>query len=265
MFSHGYSDDTNLNAIEVFATAQNAVMVEKEGVWYSAKRDTRANMITFGTNTNRNNQFIAVAPAYNRQNSVSEIAAAIAGACALSIEDDQAVPLHRIQLQGLKALGENERWTAIERNQLALSGVMTLTDDNGVQTDSMVTMYLKNSAGASDVAYQQQNTVYQLMGLRYRWRNWLATRYPRAKLADNVEKLNSGQIVMTPAVGKAESIAWFKTELAAGQVENLAQFKRDLVVERDATNVNRMNFLLPPDLMNQLIVGSTILQFRLQG
>lgn len=262
VIAHGYTDETNLTAIEVFAEAQNDVLVQREGMWYSALRDTRANMITFGTNTNRNSQFISVYPAYKRQQSTSEIAAAIGAMAAKSVETDEAVPLHRITSQSLTPLDENDRWTKVERNQLALSGISTLSDNNGVQTEACVTMYLRNSAGASDTAYQQQNTVFQLMGLRYRWNNWLATRYPRAKLAATTEKLASGQKVMTPMVGKSESIAWFSFELSQGKVEDLPQFKRDLQVAIDDTNKNRINFWLPPNLMNQLIVGSSVIAFR---
>ena len=37
----------------------------------------------------------------------------------------------------------------------------------------------------------------------------------------------------------------------------------DLVVERDQSDPNRLNFLLPPDLINQLMVTAASLQFRL--
>jgi len=35
-------------------------------------------------------------------------------------------------------------------------------------------------------------------------------------------------------------------------------------VERDATNVNRLNVLFPPDYVNQLRVFAVLNQFRLQ-
>jgi len=261
-----YTDDTSMTAVEEHATAEADVLVQRDGEWYQAKRATRAEMITFGEDGNRNNQFMSTLPAYKRMESTYEIAAAVAAVTALSIEDDPAVPLHRIPLVGLTALASGDAWTFVERNQLALAGIATFTDDLSVQTEATVTMYLKNSAGASDIAYQQQNTVFQLMRLRYRFVNRIVTRYPNAKLSSDVREItDSTQQVMTPQVAQAEAIAWFKAEQRDKQVENLEQFKRDLVVQRDPTNPNRMNWLLPPDLINQFIVGSGVMQFRLQG
>jgi phage tail sheath gpL-like len=68
---------------------------------------------------------------------------------------------------------------------------------------------------------------------------------------------------MTPKLGKAEAIAWFVEMEQLGLVEGLDQFKRDLVVERNASNPNRLDFLLPPDLINQLLQTAAQIQFRL--
>jgi phage tail sheath gpL-like len=266
VIAHQFTDATNIALIQDYATAQNGPMVQKEGVWYSFLRDTRANMITYGADTaTHNNQFVVVGPAYQRLESTYELAAGYAAAVAKSIMDDVAVPLHRMSLAGFRTLDENDLWTAVERNQLATNAITTLTDANGVQTESTVTMYLKNSAGASDPAYQFQNTIFILMELRYTFNQWILGKYPRAKLADNADVIEEGQQVMTPTVGKAEAIAWFKVKEREGKVENLALFTEQLVVRRDTTNVNRLEWLLPPDLMNQFIVGSGDMQFQLQA
>jgi len=265
IIAHPYNDTTNLDLIEDFALVQTGPLVMKDGVWYSAKRDTRANMITFGTSTDRNNQYVVLLPSYNRLESTYELSAAVVGRTAESIQSDTAVPLHRMTLSGLKTVSEDDRWTTVERNQLAIASIATITDTNGVQTESTVTMYLKNSAGASDTAYQFQNTVFVLMDLRYTWVQWILSKYPRAKLANNADVIKAGQQVMTPDVGKAESIAWFKTQEREGKVENLDLFKKQIVVERNESNPNRLDFLLPPDLINQFIVGSGIMQFQLEA
>ena len=41
-------------------------------------------------------------------------------------------------------------------------------------------------------------------------------------------------------------------------------FKENLIVERNATDPNRLDVLFPPDLINQLRVFATLVQFRLQ-
>jgi phage tail sheath gpL-like len=75
--------------------------------------------------------------------------------------------------------------------------------------------------------------------------------------------VGSGQAIVTPNVAKAEAIAIFRDWEAAGYVENVSQFKDELVVERNADNPDRLDILLPPDLVNQLRQLGVLFQFRL--
>ena len=50
-----------------------------------------------------------------------------------------------------------------------------------------------------------------------------------------------------------------------GLVENAEQFKRDLICERNATDPNRLDWLLSPDLVNNFMVGGVKIAFLLQG
>lgn len=262
-----YTDNTNMTAMEEYLDTVNGVMEMRDGMCYQAKRDTRANMITFGEDVaNRNSEWMVTLPAYQRFESTYELSAAVAAATAVSIQDDPAVPLHRITLKGITVLDTNHKWTSTERNQLAQVAIATLTDEIGVQTEATVTMYLQNSAGASDTAYQYQNTMFILSAARYRFRNQILTKYPRAKLATNADNIGPGQQVMTLDTARDEAVAWFKEGQRDGIFEPstaaLTQFKNALEVSRDDDNVNRVNWILPPDLMNQFIVGSATIQFR---
>ena len=257
-----YTDATNLELIEVELASRFGSVRQNDGVYISAKKDTDANLIAFATNSARNSPHVCIAGAYKFPSSVGTIAAAIAGQFAYSLAEDAARPLHRSLLNGVLAPRKEERATLMSRNSLASNGIMTLNPDLGVQTDACVTMYLKNAAGASDTSYQQVNTLFTLMVLRYRFRQRILGRYPKAKLADSVVRLRSGQQVITPEIGKMEAIGWFLEAEADGLVEGYVQFKESVICERDPANRNRLNWLLTPDLMNQLIVGSAVLQFR---
>ena len=101
------------------------------------------------------------------------------------------------------------------------------------------------------------------MNLNKTARNRILARYPRHKLANDGTRFGAGQNVLTPMIGRAEALTWFREMEELGLVENFEQFKRDLVVERDASNPNRLNWLLPPDLVNQFIVGATKIAFLL--
>jgi len=257
-----YSDGTNLAKIETFLEAQAGVDIQKDGEYYTAKKDSLSNMITYGTDTARNCPWVVTEDGYGCPEGVGAIASAVAAATALSIVGDPAVPLHRMVLDLLPALPSARR-TMAERNQLAKAGVATLRHDNGVQTEATVTMYLRNVAGAADISYQYQNSMFILMNMRYTFVQRILLKYARAKLASSADRVASGQQIITPDLGRAEAVAWFLDLEAAGQVENLKQFKADLVCRRSTTNPNRLEWILPPDLINQFIVGSADLQFRL--
>lgn len=262
-----YTDDTNMVALKTYLDSVAAVMEMRDAVCYQAKRDTLSNMITYGEDTtNHNSEWMVTLPAYKRFETTYELAAAVAAASAVSVQDDPAVPLHRMTIQGITAQDTNDRWTFTERNQLALAGISTLSDERGVQTENTVTMYLQNRAGAADTAYQHQNTMFTLSALRYTFRNRILVKYPRAKLATNADNVKQGQQIMTLDTARDEAVAWFKEAQRDGWVEpspaSLAAFKEALIVERDTSNNNRVNWYTPPDLMNQFIVGSNTMQFR---
>lgn len=258
-----YDDATNLGKIEDYMTSVFGPTIQKDGVAYQAKRDTVANLITFSTGAGRNSPHCVLIDAGSRMCSTFELAAGVAAQCAASAQEDPAVPLHRLTLSGFKPNAVSERRTVTERNSLASSGVMTLTDNLGLQTEATVTMYLLNSAAASDTAYQYQNTMFVLMRLRYRFVQRILSKYPRAKLVDDATRIKAGQQVISPDIGKAEAVAWFLVEEGEGQVENIDQFKDEIICRRSVTNVNRLEWILPPDLVNQFIVGSGVLQFLL--
>jgi len=62
---------------------------------------------------------------------------------------------------------------------------------------------------------------------------------------------------------KQETIALFTLLRDKGYIENLDDFIENLVVERDVTDRNRVNVLLPPDLINQFRVLAGLVQFIL--
>ena len=47
-------------------------------------------------------------------------------------------------------------------------------------------------------------------------------------------------------------------------MENADLFKEYLIVERNASNPNRLDVLFPPDYVNQLRIFAVLNQFRLQ-
>jgi phage tail sheath gpL-like len=126
-------------------------------------------------------------------------------------------------------------------------------------------MYQTNSLGADDIAYLDANTLFTIMYLRYDFRTQILSRYPRAKLANDGVQIGPGQQVMTPKLGKSEAINIFRGWETLGLVEGIDTFKRDLICVRSTTDPNRLEWILPPDLVNQFRVGAATIQFLLES
>jgi len=104
--------------------------------------------------------------------------------------------------------------------------------------------------------------VLTLYRLRFQVRARISQKFPRHKLADDGNLIGPGNAVVTPKVIRAELISLAQDWIEAGLVEGIEQFKADLLVERDQADPNRINALIPPDLVNQLRFFASMIQFR---
>ena len=192
-------------------------------------------------------------------------AAAVAALVAYYGNNDPARPFQTLTISGDLAPAQEDRLTLEERNLLLKAGIATTVTDAGgnVTIERMVTNYLATSSGAADTSYQDVNTLLTLSYLRYDFRSRILRKYPRHKLAGDTETIAPGQAVMTPKIGRAEAVAAFQDWQELGLVEDMAKFKAGLVCERNADDVNRLDWLITPDLVNQFRVAAVQIQFRL--
>lgn len=194
-----------------------------------------------------------------------EWAAALGSVAARELQADPARPLQTLELKGVRAPTETDRFTLAEQNLLLYDGVSTFSVDQAgaVHLGRVVTTYQTNATGQADTAFLDLTTTKTLSYLRYDLRARFLTKYPRHKLANDGNNFGAGQPVMTPGLARAEAIAAFNDWNAAGLVEGLDQFKADLVAERDPVDPNRLNLLVGPDLVNQLVVAGVRMAFLL--
>lgn len=158
-----------------------------------------------------------------------------------------------------------DQFTRSQRNTLINVGGATFIHNAGrVSIDRPVTLYETNSSGTPDDTYQD-TYVHRVLGyLRYDWRIRIALKYSNSLLADDDGEFGAGLDVVTPALLKSEATAWFEEKREAGWVEGSTdEFVSLLISERHASDVNRADILLPPDLMNQFLVHAASIQFRL--
>ena len=99
--------------------------------------------------------------------------------------------------------------------------------------------------------------------LRRSWRAAMLLKFPRHKLADDGTRFGAGQAIVTPAIVRGETVALARQWEEAGLVENLDQFREELIVERNAGDANRVDLVIPPDIVNQARVFAGVFQYIL--
>lgn len=257
-----YTDTANLTVIEDELEDRFGPIRQNDGVAFAARRGTAGQLTTFGSG--RNSPHVSVM-GIQGPNSPWEWVGAICGTLAKSGQIDPARPFQTLEMDGLIAPDLSSFFTFNERDSLLNNGIATFKAqrDGSVTIERMITTYQTNAQGAPDTSYLDVNTLFTLSYLRFDFRNTFLRKFPRHKLANDGTRFAQGQAVLTPKAARAEAVAKFREWEFAGLVEGAEQFKRDLIVERSVTDVNRLDFLLPPDLINQLRVVGAQVQFLL--
>ena len=194
-----------------------------------------------------------------------ELAAEIAADGALQAQIHPARAYTGHTLPGCMAAPRGARFTRAERNTLISDGISTViaATDGRLLIERLVTTYQTNAMGLPDTAFQDLSTLRTLDTLRYTLRARMAQKFSNFLLADDGSEV-TGQPIATPKIIRGEVISLYIDWALSGLVEMSAldQFKAELLVERDLSDPNRVNVILPPDLMNNFLVGAYSLQFR---
>jgi phage tail sheath gpL-like len=267
-----YSDSASLLAWETeygFSdTGRWGWMRQQYGHIFSAKRDTYANLVTWGQTRNSGvTSVMGVEPL--SPSPIYEWSAAYVAKAQRALVNDPARPLQTLTLNQIKLAPLNvqgARFDTLERQGLANSGIATQQpgSDNQPMIARETTTYQLNLYGTPDTAYELVTTLATLARLIRNQKQAITSKFPRCKLADDGTRFGPGQAIVTPSVVKAEIIAEYALDQYNGLTENTQAFIDNLQVERDTSDPNRLNVLYPPDLINQLRVFAVLAQFRLQ-
>ena len=263
----GENDTTALDAVkDEFndATGRWSYSKMQYGHVFTAKRGDNATLVTFGkTRNDQHASVFGVEPKH--PDSYFEIAAAITGREAVFITNDPARPTQTGQLNGISYPAVEERFNMQERNTLLHNGIATLYVSGGYdRIERAITTYQVNSFGDEDNSYLDSETLFTLAEITTRLKTAITSKYPRHKLANDGTRFGPGQAIVTPNIIRAELIAQYSAMETLGLVENAELFAKYLIVERNADDPNRVDVLLPPDLVNQLRIFALLNQFRLQ-
>lgn len=195
-----------------------------------------------------------------------EVTAAYCAQGAAALLADPARPLHTLPLVGILPAPVDLRLTQTELNDLANAGLaVQRTGPDGAPVILRETLqYQLNSFGQADTAFSVVTVLSNLAALLNRMRAAITTKYPRHKLAPDGTKLGPGQPAVTPAIVKSELVVETRQAEYDGLTAQVDAFKKNLIVEIDDNNPNRLNVLYPPRLMGQLRIFAVLAQFRLQ-
>jgi phage tail sheath gpL-like len=254
-----WTSAASLTAIETELARRFGAMVAKEGQAFSAARGSVSTLTTLGDG--RNSPHVTIMDAGNSP-TAPYIWAAVLGAVD-AFEPDPARPRQTLPLRGVLPAAREIRRTRDERDLLLHHGIAThIVDDGGVVLiERLATTYKTNAFGAPDISYLDVETLRTIAYLRFSIRTRIALRYPRMKLAGDDHP--GGLTIVRPKDLRAELISLFHDWEAAGLAEGLDQFQQDLRVERDPNDPNRVNAVIPPDVVNQFRIFAGLLQFRL--
>lgn len=194
-------------------------------------------------------------------------AAQAAAAVQFSGANDPALPFRGITLPDVLAPAEADRFTDTERNLLLHDGISTVVFDQAgtCMIEQVVTTYQTDSHGNDDTSLLKLNTKWTVDYMRYAFRVGVVREFPSHKLAgdDVLDRIQPGQKIATPKLIRNSLIATAAKLEKVGLLEDLEQFKKDLVVVRSETDTNRVNAIIPPDVVNQFDVFAASVQFIL--
>lgn len=256
-------DTVGLLALETECADRWGPLRAIDGLAISATPANLAGQLTLGAA--RNSPHVSIMSAYKLPTVAHAVAADYGANVAYYGSIDPARPFQSLTLKGTLPPAASDAFTQQERNQLLFDGIATHVSDIGgsVRIERAITTYKVNSTGADDPSYLDVTTMLSLSYLRFSTRARLSERYPRHKVANDGTRPLEGQAVVTPSVVRAEMLALARQWEELGLVENLDQFAEQIVVTRNTQDPTRLDIVLPPDLINPLIVMAAQIQFRL--
>lgn len=263
-----YTDTASLNKIKEFlsdSTGRWSYSQQLYGHSFAAQSGTYGQLTAAGEL--RNDQHASLLGVNGSPTPSYVWSAAYVGAIAQSLRNDPGRPLQTLAISGVLAPPLASRFTLTERNNLLHSGTstVTVTDDGTVQVENIITTYQKNKYGAEDDSYLQIETLFLLMFVTRYLRTQVTSKFARMKLAADGTRFAPGSVIITPNIIRAELIAQYQTLEFNGYVQDAKGFAKGLIVEKSASNPNRVDVLWTGVLINQLRIFAVLNQFRLQA
>lgn len=258
-----YNDASNVAKVEAELNTRWGGMDMRTGHLFFGYDGTQGQITTYGSA--RNNPHSSFVGVKNPPQAPYIWASVLAAVAEFSGAIDPARPFQTLALPGLLPPAAADLFTRLERDLNLRDGCSTFLVDQGgnVLIERVVTTYQVNAYGLDDISYLDLETKWTVDYMRFAFRAAVAFAFPRHKLADDGTNFAPGQAVATPNTIRSVLLATARQLELVGLLEGFEQFKTDLIVVRSESDPNRVNAILPPDVVNQFRVFAGAVQFRL--
>lgn len=258
-----YNDEANIKALENDFDGRWGGMDMRTAHAFLALDGSHAELTTAGNKRNSAHSSIwglKGCPTWTAQR-----AAALAVTCLFYGNNDPALPLKAVKVPAVLAPRLKDRFSYNERTLLVRDGISTTTvsRDGNIYLERIVTTYQENAAGIADSSLSSLETKWTVDYYRYVIRTQIALKFPRHKLVDDGTNIGPGQKFVSPQI-ISDLITAVEADLeTAGIIEQTEQSRKRRKVVRSLTDPNRINAVLPPNLVNQFRTFAASVEYRL--
>ena len=235
-----FNDDANIKALSKHIT-QVSNAIEQRGC--IGVLGHRGSMATGATLAGKLNDGRITCAWYKGADEANALIAA-GYAAVLAFEEDPAKPLNTLEIKGLNMTTPENAPLFNECNNALYNGLTPLTVvANKVQIMRAVSTYTKSASNVDDPSLLDITTIRTLDYVRRSVKERIALRFPRDKLSDRLlPKIRSEILDVLIKLEQAEII------------ENAEANKAKLLVSRSLQDPNRVNAVIPADVVNGLHV-----------
>lgn len=233
-----FADDKNAKALREHLESVSAPLEKKPAIGVLA---WRGSMATGTTYTEKINSERITCGWYKGAIESHALIAAGFGAV-IAGEEDPARPLNTLEIKGLTEVDPTQTPLLTEANQALYHGLTPITVVNHrVRIMRAITTYTKSATNTDDPSYLDLTTIRTLDYTRKAIEQRIELRFPRAKLsARTPDKVRSEILDVLLRLEKEEIL------------ENVAQHKAKLLVQRSGIDQNRLDCAIPTDVVNGL-------------
>jgi len=242
------NDATNLGSLKTHLNNLSAPTESRPAIGVYGYVGIQATIITLaGTTLNSERLTVGFHPYTKTTQGGHSLDYEVAGAYAgvIASEEDPAMPLNGLPLVGIAPAAIANRLSRSQQESCLAGGVTPLEVGSGEQVVIVraVSNYITNASGTTDPTYLDITTIKTLDYVRLAIETRESLRFSRSKLSTK-----------TPKAVRTQIIDVLKQLEGLEIVENVDKNLDGVIVERDSTDNNRLNALIPADVVNGLHV-----------